>query len=246
MDAGRLGRGRSYARRGQVISIQETKGGITARVQGSRPTPYKVTIQLKPLKDTEWDKVLDALADQAIFAAQLLAGEMPQTIEGVFKTAGVSLFPSRSDDLVTDCSCPDWANPCKHVAATHYILGEQFDEDPFLIFRLRGRTQEQVLEALRQRRAGAEVEAESEAVEEPEASAPLEEMLDRFWEMGEPLEPFAVHIKPPDVSLPILRRLGEPSFMPAGDSLQGRLGPAYRAISETALDIAFGDAGSET
>ncbi|HCU91834.1 MAG TPA: hypothetical protein DHU96_03495 [Actinobacteria bacterium] len=152
VDSRRLARGRSYARKGQVRSIEESEGGIRARVQGSRPNPYKVTIQVSPLTDAQWEKVIDALAEQAIFTAQLLAGEMPHGIEQAFQAAGVSLFPDKGGDLATDCSCPDWSNPCKHVAAAHYILGERFDEDPFLLFRLRGRTQEQILRALRQRR----------------------------------------------------------------------------------------------
>ena len=129
-------RGRSYARKGQVLSIEETKDGITAHVQGSQRTPYKIKIQITPLTDVQWNRVIDALAEQAIFSAQLLAGEMPREIEQAFEAAKVSLFPSQRNDLKTDCSCPDYANPCKHVAATHYILGERFDEDPFLIFRL--------------------------------------------------------------------------------------------------------------
>ena len=164
VDAGRLSRGRSYARKGQVLEIKEKKGQIEAKVQGSRPTPYKVTIRLDPLTDAQWKGVFAALAAQAIFSAQLLNGEMPQTIEEVFAAAGVSLFPTQSGELHTDCSCPDWANPCKHVAAVHYILGEQFDEDPFLLFVLRGRTQEQVLAALRAQRrveAGAGALAET-------------------------------------------------------------------------------------
>ena len=241
MDPGRLSRGRRYARRGQVISIQDVARDVMARVQGSRPTPYKVRITLRPLDDIEWECVLDALAAQALFAARLLAGEMPQEIEQVFAASGVSLFPARRDDLMTDCSCPDWANPCKHVAATHYILGEQFDEDPFLLFRLRGRTQEQIMEALRQRRADDEDEPEAatETREEPEDVSHLEETLERFWEMGELLEPFPVHMNAPAVELPVLRRLGEPSFMATGVSLQSQLGAAYRGISETALDVAF-------
>ena len=154
VDSGRLARGRSYARKGQVLSIEETKDGITARVQGSQRTPYKIKIQITSLTDAQWNRVIDALAEQAIFSAQLLAGEMPREIEQAFEAAKVSLFPSQRNDLKTDCSCPDYANPCKHVAATHYILGERFDEDPFLIFRLRGRTQEQVMQELRKRRGG--------------------------------------------------------------------------------------------
>ena len=175
MEVKRLRRGRNYARRGQVLSIEETKGGVTARVQGSRRTPYKVSIQVKPLSDAQWEKVIGALANQALFTAQLLAGEMPQDIEEAFAAAGVSLFPDKGGDLVTDCSCPDWANPCKHVAATHYILGEQFDEDPFLLFRLRGRSQEQVLEAMRQRRADQAIFEDELEEEEPEQIIPLKE-----------------------------------------------------------------------
>lgn len=239
MEVKRLRRGRNYARRGQVLSIEETKGGVTARVQGSRRTPYKVTIQVKPLSDVQWEKVIDTLTGQALFAAQLLAGEMPPDIEEAFAAAGVSLFPDKPGDLVTNCSCPDWANPCKHVAATHYILGEQFDEDPFLLFRLRGRSQEQILQAMRQRRAGQEV-AEEEPEEEPEEITPLEETIPNFWEMGEPLESFPLAIRPPSVTLPILKRLGEPAFV-VGASLQSQLEPVYQAITQAALAAAFRD-----
>lgn len=107
MDPGRLQRGRSYARKGQVLSIEEVKGVIQARVQGSRPKPYKVTIRVEPLTDIQWERVIEALSEQAIFAAQLLSGQMPEDIESAFSATGVSLFPARRGDLETDCSCPD-------------------------------------------------------------------------------------------------------------------------------------------
>ena len=242
MDTGRLRRGRSYARKGQVLSIEETVDGVTARVQGSRRTPYKITIRVKPLSDAGWGKVIQALADQAIFAAQLLAGDMPQDIEDAFVRAGVSLFPEEQGDLVTDCSCPDWANPCKHVAATHYILGEQFDEDPFLLFRLRGRTQEQILEAMHGVRADGENVEDDLGEDEPEEIIPLKETLPVFWEMVDSLESFSVAIKSPVVPLPILKRLGEPAFV-VGASLQSLLAPVYQAITQKALAAAF--AGDE-
>ena len=236
MDTGRLRRGRSYARSGQVISIEEKKSTVLARVQGSRAKPYKITIQLQPLTDAQWERVIDEMAGQAIFAAQLLAGEMPPDIEQAFEAAGVSLFPKTGGDLVTDCSCPDWANPCKHVAATHYILGEQFDEDPFMIFRLRGRTQEQILQALRARRAGDAADAEE--AEPPEVVVPLEEVLETFWQGAEPLEPFPIAIKPPAVPLPLLKRLGPPAFFGDRD-LAALLAPAYQAITDAALAQAY-------
>ena len=144
----RLGRGRSYARRGQVVSVDVAKGKVTAKVQGSQREPYRVTIAVEPLGDREWAKVAEALSAQAIFAAKLLAGEMPQEVETVFTGAGVSLFPKKSKDLETSCSCPDWSNPCKHVAAVYYLLGEEFDRDPFLIFTLRGMTRDELVARL--------------------------------------------------------------------------------------------------
>lgn len=240
MDGARLQRGRRYARMGQVLSMNEVNGGITARVQGSRPQPYKVTIRIESFSDEQWEKVLDVLAAQALYTAQLLAGEMPPTIEDAFAAADVSLFPARGGDLMTECSCPDWANPCKHIAATHYILGDRFDEDPFLILRMRGRTQEEILQSLRQRRAG-QAEVEEELPPEPEAVKLLEEEdLAHFWEIGPGLENFSVNIQRPPIPLPMLKRLGEPDFA-RQHPLEDNLGPAYEAASQAALILAYSD-----
>ena len=140
----RLGRGRSYARQGQVLSLAIDKGQVKAKVQGSRPKPYDVAIQLKTLSAADWKKLAKALSQQALFAAKLLAGQMPQDIEQAFEGVGLSLFPATHQDLDTDCSCPDWSNPCKHIAAVYYLLGEEFDRDPFLIFKLRGMSREEL------------------------------------------------------------------------------------------------------
>jgi uncharacterized Zn finger protein len=248
VDPGRLTRGRSYARKGQVLSIEEKSSrsgpGIEAWVQGSRPKPYKVTIWLEYLDDWIWERVIDALAEQAIYAAQLLVGEMPGDIERVFEQAGASLFPARPDDLSTHCSCPDYANPCKHVAATHYILGERFDEDPFLLFRMRGRTQEQILAGMRERMAEGESDSEGDIEQETQVTVSLEEVLAGedgvavFWGTGQDLEGFSVAIRPPEIEIPLLKRLGDPAFLPS-DSLQALLKPAYQEISRAAIEAAF-------
>ncbi len=237
VDAGRLSRGRSYARQGQVLSIEETRDGITARVQGSQRAPYKIKIQIAPLTDLQWDKVIDVLAEQAIFSAQLLAGEMPQEIEQAFDSAKASLFPSRHHDLKTDCSCPDYSNPCKHIAAAHYILGERFDEDPFLIFRLRGRTQEQVMQELRKRRSSTEEMVEEET-EETETITPLEDCISNYWEMGTFLDGFSVSIRPPVIEMPLLKRLGAASFVP-DPGIESLLRAAYQTVERKAIQIAF-------
>jgi uncharacterized Zn finger protein len=242
VDPGRLQRGRHYARTGQVLSLVETQYGVEGQVQGSRPTPYDVTIQVTPLTDEQWDRVIDALSEQALFTAQLLAGEMPSSIEDAFQAAGVSLFPSSAGDLFSECSCPDWANPCKHVAATHYILGDRFDDDPFLLFRMRGRSQEQILQALRARRAGlpdiTEAEAEAQAAEEQ--GQPLEDLMDHFWDPGDNLDTFPLTIRPSSVDMPLLQRLGEPAFL-GGESLQSLLKPVYDIFTRSALRAAYSE-----
>lgn len=245
----RLMRGQYYAREGQVISIEETREGVLALVQGSRPRPYKVSLRLAQLTTRQWNRVMDVLSDQAIFAAKLLAGEMPAEIEEAFEVAGVSLFPQSSHDLMTDCTCPDKANPCKHVAATHYILAERFDEDPFLLFRMRGRTQEQILTGLRLRRAGKAVETQQPRRIPPhtlpEDGPRLEDTLDHYWQIGRDLHQFSVKMSPPEFPQPLLKRLGEPDFV-RELTLQSQLEEAYEAISQFALLLAYGDAVSES
>jgi uncharacterized Zn finger protein len=142
---GRLARGRAYARSGQVLSIDIEPGTVLAKVQGSRPTPYKVKIEMKKLDGGAEATLAQALGAQVLFVARLLAGEMPEGIEEAFSSAGLSLFPVQAADLRTDCSCPDWSNPCKHIAAVYCLLGEEFDRDPFLLFRLRGIDRERLV-----------------------------------------------------------------------------------------------------
>jgi uncharacterized Zn finger protein len=241
----RLQRGRRYARMGQVLNIDVHPGRVTARVQGSRRTPYAVEIQVRPLSDGQWDRVIDAMAEQALFAAHLLAGEMPLEIEQAFRAAGVALFPT-SNEIVMNCTCPDWVIPCKHIAAVYYLLGEEFDRDPFLLFTLRGRTRQQVIEALRARRAAGAPEVE-EAVpeEEPETPAePLEEDLLRFWNLRDSLSAFQVTVAPPPVETALLKRLGPPSFSRRPEAFIGALILVYTAVTDRALELAFGENGA--
>lgn len=144
----RLSRGRTYARAGQVMALDVSKGTITARVQGSRVHPYRVTVRVKPLAEDAWRRVAGALAREPRFVAALLAGEMPEEIEGVFADLGLSLLPNRPSDIRTECSCPDWENPCKHVAAVYLLFAEALDRDPFLLFLLRGITRDELLAAV--------------------------------------------------------------------------------------------------
>jgi uncharacterized Zn finger protein len=186
----RLGRGRAYARAGQVLELGVTAGAVSARVQGSRARPYRVSIGLARFGEADWGRVESALAARALYSAKLLAGEMPLQIEEVFASCGLSLFPERAQDLAMSCSCPDWAVPCKHIAATFYLLAEAFDRDPFLILAWRGRAREDLLTRLRAVRALTDSDPVSDDVERPGEALrfgltvedpPLAEQLDRFW-----------------------------------------------------------------
>lgn len=131
----RLDRGKNYARRGQVAEVNVSPGQISAVVQGSRVQPYQVTIQMQVLSDQQRQVIGEALSSSAQYSAQLLAGHLPQDIEEVFEACGLSLFPPT---IQTRCSCPDWSNPCKHIVAVFYIIGEELDRDPLLWLQLRG------------------------------------------------------------------------------------------------------------
>ena len=231
----RLTRGRNYARLGQVLSIDVEPGIVRAKVQGSMPRPYTVTIRLQPLADRDWEKVIEAMAAQAIFAAKLLAGEMPRNIEEAFSAVHVSLFPTRGTELSTKCSCPDWANPCKHTAAVYYLLAERFDEDPFLIFKLRGRSREQIIQSLREKRTvalPAEAASASEIGAASEESLALEDYLAVFWQAGDELTTFTVNTTAPAIDKAILKRLGQAPFSVGTQNLTAWLARAYDVVDE--------------
>lgn len=233
----RLTRGRSYARQGQVVSIDVQVGKVKAKVQGSQPRPYTVTIQLKPLEEQQWEQVIGAMAEQALFAAKLLAGEMPENIEEAFNAVKLSLFPTREKDLITNCSCPDWANPCKHIAAVYYLLAERFDEDPFLVFKLRGRSKDEIIQALRARRtASLPPVSVSPSLPVPVdgsgESIVLEERLETFWQAGEALDSFSVYPDAPRIQQAVLKRLGDAPFAIRSHNLTALLARAYDVVDE--------------
>jgi uncharacterized Zn finger protein len=235
----RLGRGRSYARGGQVLSVEVGKGRVTAKVQGSRPKPYDITIQVKQLAEKEWTHLTEALAGQALYSAKLLAGEMPPDVEQVFAGAGLSLFPGKRDDLETSCSCPDWSNPCKHIAAVYYLLGEEFDRDPFLIFKLRGLEREELLGRLGERAGPGEAAVPAEVA--PEAAEPLPTDPKAFWSGGEvPADLFGEVARPPAAAA-WPQRLGGFPFWRGHERFLEALVPLYREAGARGLEVFLGE-----
>ncbi len=236
----RLLRGRSYARAGRVKDLRVSPGKVNALVQGSRPKPYRVRIEMRPIAPGGWQRVVAGLVREAGFAAQLLAGEMPERIDEPFERCGVKLFPVEAAEVRTFCSCPDVANPCKHVAATHYVLGAAFDRDPFLLFEIRGRTKEQVMEMLRQAR-GRRVRSDPPAAPtDPMAGVTDENFLSaRGNLLGLRLRPEA-----PEEAAAVLHALGAPKSWTAESPPVAFLEETYKLTSAFALAIALAERSS--
>lgn len=225
----RLQRGRAYARKGQVISLEVAPGMVVARVQGSRSRPYRVRIGVVAYGKSAWAALERALAANASYAATLLAGEMPGDIEDVFAALGLSLFPATADDLSLDCSCPDGAVPCKHIAAVFYLLAETFDDDPFAILAWRGREREDLLANLRAARsAGPPAAQRAEQV-----GVPLAACLDSYFRMPAETPPVST-VETSCAAL--LDQLPPVDLTVRGRPLADLLGAAYRA---------FGDRGGD-
>jgi uncharacterized Zn finger protein len=259
----RLRRGRSYARSGQVLNIRIEAGLVTARVQGSRPRPYDVEIRVKTLARADSAKLGNALAERALFAAKLLAGQMPQDIEQAFAAAGLSLFPGRLSDLHTECSCPDWSNPCKHIAAVYYLVGEEFDRDPFLIFKLRGVDRDRLIAALGAdargdeaadqtmgERRGRSERAEQAAEPTPSATQAIDPRPRPFW-IGEELsaECFAAssaYSQSPPQQTALPKRLGNFPFWRGNERFLDALTPMYANAPQCARDALVGLRGEGT
>jgi uncharacterized Zn finger protein len=192
-----------------------------------------VTVKVRPLMASEWKRLAGQLSQQAIFAAKLLAGEMPQDIEQAFTTAGLSLFPEKLKEISTGCSCPDWSNPCKHVAAVYYLLGEAFDRDPFLIFRMRGMDRAEFTAMLGEGRV-----AEHKAIQKAE---PLPAKPEEFWGakvlptdlLGDVSRPRSVAALP--------RRLGNLQFWRGESPLPKALEASYENASRRGERVLFGE-----
>jgi uncharacterized Zn finger protein len=249
-EASRLARGRAYARAGQVIGIELSPGTVEASVQGSRPKPYAVRITDRELDDVQWTRAETAMAARAVFLARLLAGEMPDEIEEAFDAAKVGLFPARRGDLKTTCTCPDAANPCKHIAAVFYLLAESFDENPFLIFEWRGRPRERLVAELRalrpSSRAGSALGAETadrarRRALEAGASAGAADwrLLGGFWDGGPGWAEVPIEARPTGPPDALLREADDEVVRVLGDATMADLRRLYlraAAVARRQLD----------
>jgi len=242
VDPTRLTQGRQCARQGCVQNLEIKPGLITGYVQGSQANPYYVRIAIRPYDQAEWKRVLALLARRALYAARLLNGEMPMDIESVLAQGRLSLFPEPGE-LTAECTCTDWSPMCKHAAALCHELSEQLDENPFLLFLMRGRPQHQVLSELRRLRS----RPESPSLQTPPPSSdssalPTDPRL--FWARDPALREIRIRIAPPKIPLALLRQLGPPP-LPDAEQIVMQLSKVYRLVTEKALRLAYGDEESD-
>lgn len=224
----RLTRGRAYARSGQVLEIAVRPGEVVSQVLGSRPVPYSVVLEINIIPAVQWAKIERALAEDSALLADLLAGRMPTEIEAVFSRCGMTLFPTMRE-FDSDCSCPDRSTPCKHVAATCYILAERFDADPFELLAWRGRTKTELLrriDSVRDEKAWAQP---VDPAEDESGDPPLADLADSFWTSPEPL-PEPLHKVAGAQETTLLDQLGPIGESVGGQDLTVLLGPAYAAL----------------
>jgi len=239
MAGGRSTRGRSYARAGQVLELAVGPGRITALVQGTRRAPYRVQVAMPVADDEEWGRVVAALGAQAGYAARLLAGEIPHEVEEVFATEGVALLPSRTSRLGTDCTCPDWANPCKHVGAVCYLVAEAFDRDPFTLLAWRGRNREELLDALRELRGGGAADAAEGRPAAAPSAPPLAECLLGYWKAGPELAAVRIRPEATEAAGAVLGQLPRGVLEVRGRDVAELLQPAYADMAKGAERRAF-------
>lgn len=238
----RLTRGRSYARSGQVLSLTVSAGSVVAEVQGSRHDPYRSEIRIPVYDEATWRSIEAALVAQALYAARLLAGELPAEIEDVFADLDTPLFPRHLHDLAMRCSCPDWEVPCKHLAAALYVLAEELDDDPFTLLHWRGRSREVLLDRLRELRADAAEDPGLVPATLLGTAAALDELpdvhadADRFWRSPMPLPDRPTGLETGSDLL--LRVLAEPPGTLGGAELAHWLRTAYARFAESQADRA--------
>lgn len=211
----RLERGRNYASQGNVLSIDFKGDKIVARVQGTEAEPYQQSLWLDTFTDEDWDCIIESLSTQAIFSAKLMSGEMPANIEDVFSANGLRLFPFSLSEIHSRCSCPDKANPCKHIIAVYHLLGDRFAEDPFILFQLRGRTKEETIATLRQLRGETTPTSTAEEIPSQTTNEPSLD-LETFWKYDRQLESSLVVITPSPDTHTVLDVLGNIPFVESG------------------------------
>jgi len=236
--------GLEYARAGQAKRFDLVAGKVNAIIQGRMPKAYLTDIELEPFTPAARDKIVKMMSDQALYAAKLLAGEVPANIEDLFAPMNLKLFPTEPGEIRVSCTCADWTPDkpwCKHAVCAGALLGELLATDQFAVFDLRGIGREELLERLRDQRAlagkgpGATIvyQAHVPGVSDTKP-VPLDDSIETFWEAGDGLNQLQTPLTPPETGHVLLRRLGPSPFTQGRFPLMGLLATCYSLISERA------------
>lgn len=162
MEEGRLKRGRSYSGNNRILAFNMNESSIDAKVRGNanpyfgvyKEPKYKTSLSFKKISEDKWQKIIDKMSGNVALMSKLILNEMPDNIEDVFTEFGENFLPIKSKDINSNCSCPDWDNPCKHIAGVYFRVASLLDRDPFLMFELRGMPKAKLQEALNKTELG--------------------------------------------------------------------------------------------
>lgn len=257
--------GHAPHRPARIKRLEVMPGLVVAAVYAKPGDLCTVEIHIPVWTDSEWKRAVETLGQQALYTAHLLSGDLPPDLETALSHAGVSLLPTPQEQIDQSCSCcgPTDA-PCEHMTAAFRALGDMLVDDPWLLLRLRGRDQQQVLRSLRMRRQhggdqpaapshtapglGPPPQDRSPAAAHPDRESshesvhntadspePLEAGGAGFWGNARVQEAFRPFIVPPAVELALLRRLGDPPT--AGVGADSAASIAYDTLTEIYREV---------
>ena len=224
----RIGRGKSYVRHGAVLDLRIEGGRVTALVQGSRTKPYEVVIRIQPVQKANWNAIRKQCQGELRSLPDLLAGKFPKALGDIFLAEGKGLFPTPKE-ISFDCSCPDWASMCKHVAAALYGIGARLDEDPLLFFTMRQvDTEELVAQAVKDKTGELLARADKKS-----SRVINDANLSGLFGIDMDVKPdFAAASLPADNRSPRKKMAPSPSISPAGPTAEEKTPTTATALIE--------------
>jgi uncharacterized Zn finger protein len=252
-----LARGRQYLSGHRISGWQVQGNRVEATLRG-RVSPYygvyeepvyEARIEFMPIDDAAWNEAVRHVGEKAGFVARLLFNEMPDEIEQPLAELGVSLLPCSRKDIAARCSCPDGENPCKHVAGLYHLLAQRLDQDPFLLFELRGLSRRELVRRLKTTPLGSALA--SALTEEPAELRPAESYFTRpdpvprpvavaardFWRGAKRLPAGVEPPQPAAVSGILIRKGGDhPAFWDKEESFVEAMDAFYEQVRKKAKE----------
>jgi uncharacterized Zn finger protein len=249
-DSGRLSRGRSYAKNDKVKRFEISHGVVIAEVRGSinpyygvyKEPLYTTTIEFQPISAAKWSAAIALIASRASLISRLLLNEIPDNIEDSFSLLGLHLLPHSRKDFDSECSCPDWENPCKHIAGVYYLVAAELDRDPFLLFELRGLSRQDLQKELLKSPLGQALAVELQRSQRPpqpitayytrpQTIAAHPESLRDFWQSAKRL-PQTIEPPPetPVAGIPIKKQGDFPAFWQRENSFIEAMETIYEQV----------------